>query len=304
MRFTSLRYEIATLALLLLVSCSSEGSKTSNNTSGGLLPGKSELTGYVRTTTPISYGRDKAWDNLGANADRILYNGFQQATTATYESSDKARKLLLEILQFKNPIRAFAIFGFLRPPEAQPVELQPKGYINRDTLVFVKGAYVGRVIGSNPNSEKDMIQAAKAMLGKLPDSEMLPEQLQMLPREGMIPNTEKVNLDDVDGETQRSNLFSAKYLSGSDTVQIFVQLDPDPYGGPANAVKDFIGEKGKIKDYVMESGYQALTGQNEQGEFVFCAINQNVLCTVVGRIDQKAAQDLVDKTFALVPKTP
>ena len=301
MRFASLRYEIATLTLLLFVSCSSQESKTSDDTLGGLLPGQSELSGYVRTATPISYNRDKAWDHLGANADKMLYNGFQQATTATYTSTDKARTLTLEIMQFTEPVRAFAIFGFLRQPGARPVELQPQGYINRDTLVFVKGVHVGRVIGSNPKSETDLIQAAKAMLGKLTDSVMAPAQLQMFPREDMLPNTQSVTLDDIEGQTHRSNLFSAKYLSGSDTVQLFLQLDP--YGGPTFAVSEFIGKKGQVKNYLMDCGYQALTGQNDQGQLVFCALDKNVLCTVVGRIDQKAAQDLVNKTFALAAKT-
>ncbi len=302
MRSASLRYGIATLSLLLFVSCSSQESKTSDDTSGGLLPGQCELSGYVRRATPISFNRDKAWDHLGANADKMLYNGFQQATTATYASSDKAHTLTLEIMQFRDPVRAFAIFAFLRQPGARPVELQPQGYINRDTLVFVKGVHVGRVIGSNPNAETDLIQAAKAMLGKLSDSVLLPAQLQMFPREGMVPNTEIVTLDDIEGQTRGSNLFSAKYLSGSDTVQIFIQLNP--YGGPTIAVKEFIDDKGQIKSYLMDYGYQALTGQNEQGQLVFCAVDKNVLCTVVGRIDQKAAQDLVNKTFALAAKTP
>jgi hypothetical protein len=302
MRFATLGYEIVTLTLLFFVSCSSQEPKTSDDTPGGLLPGQSELSGYVRTTTPISYNRDKAWDHLGANADKMLYNGFQQATTATYASSDKASKLTLEIMQFTDPVRAFAIFGFLRQPGARPVELQPLGYINRDTLVFVKGVHVGRVIGLSPNAETDLMLAAKAMLGKLSDSVLLPAQLQMFPPEGMVPNTETVTLDDIEGQTHRSNLFSAKYLSGSDTVQMFLQLDP--YGGPTIAVKEFIGDKGQIKSYLMDCGYQALTGQNEQGQLVFCALEKNVLCTVVGRIDQKAAQDLVNKTFALAAKTP
>ncbi|TFH54332.1 MAG: hypothetical protein E4G91_11295 [Candidatus Zixiibacteriota bacterium] len=251
---------------------------------------------------PISYNRDQAWDHLGANADKMLYNGFQQATTATYASSDKARTLTLDIMQFKDPVRAFAIFCFLRQPGAQTVELQPQGYINRDTLVFVKGVHVGRVIGSDAIAETDLMLAAKSMLGKLSDSVSLPMQVLMFPREGMVPNTETVTLDDIEGQTHRSNLFGAEYLSGSDTLQLFLQLNP--FGGPTLAVKEFIGDKGKIKSYLMDCGYQALTGQDEQGQLVFCALDKNVLCTVVGRIDQKTAQDLVDKTFALAAKTP
>jgi hypothetical protein len=296
MRFALLRYKIATLTLLIFISCSSQEARTSNDTPGGLLPGQNELSGYVRTAMPISYNRDKAWDHLGANTDKMLYNGFQLATTATYVSSDKAHSLTLEIMQFRDPVRAFAIFGFLRQPGARPVELQPQGYINGDTLVFVKGVHVGRVIGSNPNAESDLILAAKAMLGKLSESILLPTQLQMLPREGIVPNTETVNLDDIEGQTAQSNFFSAKYLFGSDTVQLFLQLDS--YGGPTTAVDQFIGEKGKVMNYLTDCGYQALSGENEQGQFVFCAIDKNVQCTVVGKTDQKAAQDLVNKAFA------
>jgi len=300
MRFATLGYEIVTLTLLFFISCSSQEPKTSDDTSGGLLPGQSELSGYVRTATPSSYNRDKVWDHLGANADKMLYNGFQQATAATYASNDKARTLTLEIMQFKDPVRAFAIFGFLRQPGARPVELQPLGYINRDTLVFVKGVHVGRVIGSIPNAETDLMLAAKAMLGNLSDSVLLPAQLQMFPREGMIPNTETVNLDDIEGQNRRSNVFSAKYLLGSDTTQLYFQITN--YGSPTIAVNEYIGSQGRVKNYLVDRGYQALTGEDGQGRFVFCALHKNVLCTIIGNIDQKAAQDLADKTFAMAAK--
>jgi hypothetical protein len=302
MKFASLRYGIATLILLLSVSCSSEESKTSDDTTGSLLPGPSELSGYVRTDAPLSYNRDKAWDHLGDNTDKILYNGFQHAATATYASSDKTRRLTLEIMQFNDPVRAFAIFAFLRQPGARPAELQPLGYINRDTLVFVKGVHVGRVIGSNPSVESDLMLAARAMLGKLSDSVLLPTELQSLPREGLIPNTEAASLDDIEGPTSRSNRVSAKYLLGADTVQLFLQLDSSPTAGPSEVVKEFIGNKGQIKDFLLDCEYQALTGQDEQGQFVLCALDKNVMCTVIGKIDQKTAQDLVNKTFALAAK--
>jgi hypothetical protein len=302
MRLASLRYEIAVLTLLLFVACSSQESKTSFESANLSLPSQSELAGYTPIAAPISYNRDKAWDHLGANADKMLYNGFKQATTATYASSDKTRRLTLEIMQFSDPVRAFAIFGYLRQPGARPVELQPLGYIDRDTLVFVRGVHVGRVIGSSPSVETDLILAAKAMLGKLTDSLLLPVQLQMLPREGVIPNSETVNLDDVEGQTLRSNVFGAKYLSGSDTVQLYLQLTS--YGSPTIAVNEYIGDGGKVTNYLMDCGYQALTGQDELGRFVFCALDKNVLCTVVGKTDQKAAQELVNKAFALAAKTP
>jgi hypothetical protein len=301
MRLALVRYTIATLTLLLLISCGSQEPKTSTDTSDGLLPGQSELSGYARTAAPISFGRDKAWDYLGANTDKMLYNGFQHGTTATYASSDKDRTLTLQIIQFKDPLRAFAIFGFLRQPGSRLLELQPQGCIGRDTLVFVKGAFVGRLVGTNPKSENDLIQAAKAMLGRLPDNAPLPAQLQMLPREGMVPSTETVSLDDIEGQNRRSNLFGAKYLVGADTVQLFMYLDPE--GGLALAVSEFIGEKGKIKNYLMDCGYEALTGLDKQGRAVFCALDKNVLCTVVGCNDEKAAKNLADRTFALAAKT-
>jgi hypothetical protein len=300
MRFAEFGYRIVTLTLLLLVACGSQGSKTSGDTSGGLLPGQSEISGYVQTASPTSYDRGKAWDHLGANADKMLYNGFQQGTAATYTSSDKTRTLTLEIMQFTDPVRAFAIFGYLRQPGAKLVDLQPRGYINRDTLVFVRGVHVGRVISSTTNAEADLMLAAKAMLGKLSDSLQLPKQLQMFPQEGIIPNTETVSLDDIEGQNLRSNVFNAKYLSGSDTVQLFLQLTT--YGSPTVAVNEYIGSRGKVTNYLMDRGYQALTGQDEYGQLVFCALQKNVLCTVVGRIDQKTAQDLVDKAFALAIK--
>jgi hypothetical protein len=300
MRFTSLRYGIISLILILFVSCSSQETKTTDDSLSSALPGKSELTGFAQTTTPIAYSRDKAWDHLGSSSDKFLYNGFQRGAIAQYASDDKTRKLSLEVLQFSDPIRAFAIYSFLRPPFSKAAEVAPLGCIGRDTLLFVKGVHVGRVIGSSPTTENDMLMAAKVVLGKLSDSVMLPVQVGIFPHDGMIPNTETVTLDDIEGQNWNSNLFGVQYLFGADTAHVYLRLGTDD--GPTVAVKRFLGGKGLIKNYLMDCGYQALTGQDESGRYVLCAVDKQVLCTVVGKVDQKTAQGIVDKIFAAAAK--
>ena len=175
-----------------------------------------------------------------------------------------------------------------------------KGYLANDTLVFVKDVYVGRVVSSYANAENDMIQAAKVTLGRIADSATLPMQLQYFPREGMIPHSETVTLDDIGGHDFHSDLFSAKYLLGNDTAALYVRLNPE--GGPAVVVTEFIGNDGQIKDYLLEAGYQAMVGQDKSGKLVYCAIDKGILCTVIGNIDRSRAQQLVNQTFALAEK--
>jgi hypothetical protein len=294
------RYGVFTLLLLLCVSCSSKETKTADGSLAGLLPAKSELAGFTRVSKPVQIDRNNGWDRLGANGDKLLYNGFQQLATAQYTAPDESRRLTLDLLQFQDEVRAFAIFTFLRRPGAKPVDLQPTGYLASDTLLFVKGTYLGRFVSSYANAESDLIQAAKVTLGKIADSAELPIQLQYFPREGMIPHSETVTLDDVGGHNQRSELFGAKYLLGNDTAALYIRLNPE--GGPAVVVEEFIGKEGQIKDYLLDAGYQVMVGQDETGRLVYCAVDEGLLCTVVGAIDRKLAEQLVAQTFAIASK--
>lgn len=291
---------IISVALLLFISCGSKETATTNTSIGsaleGLLPANSELSGFTQTDAPSSFNRDKAWDHLGKEADKFLYNGFQECAKAKYKASEGKRSFTLELMRFENPVRAFAIYTFLRTPFAKPVALDPLGYVGGDTLVFVRGAYVGRAIGASSGMENDLTAAAKAMMSKLSDSVKLPAQVLLFPKEGTIPNTETVTLDDIEGQTWDSNLFGRKYLIGNDTVQIYVRLET--VDGPTVAVKRFIGDKGRIQSYILDSGCQAMTATNERGQLVFCGVDKGVLCTVVGNVDQKTAQDLVNQVYA------
>jgi hypothetical protein len=106
-----------------------------------------------------------------------------------------------------------------------------------------------------------------------------------------------VTLDDINGQTWDSNLFGVKYLHGTDTLSVYLRLET--VDGPTVAVKRFIGDKGKIKSYLMDCGYQAMTATNEQGQLVFCAVDKGVLCTVIGKVDEAVAKEKVNQIFAL-----
>ncbi len=301
MKADLMRYVIALLLLSLTASCSSDNTKTADNNSGPSIPAGAEFTGFSVSGTPKAFDRGGAWDNLGDKADKFLYNGFEKGMSTQYVSDDKARNLKIDVMKFSEPERAYGLYLYLRPAKSHPVDVQPLGCFGKDTLLFVKGSYLGRAVGSYSNSETDLILASRMALSKITDSVMLPVQVQYYPAEGMIPNSQTVLLDDIGGMSVQSNLFGASYLVDGDTVHVYVQANPG--AGPTMAVSKFIGKEGRVKDYLMDSDTQALTGTDGQGRYVYCAVRNNVLCAIVGRIDLKAEQELADKCFALAAKS-
>jgi hypothetical protein len=295
MKRSSVMFSAIVLIFIFAASCSSSDSKGPQAVPNALLPTVDEMAGFAHVMSAADFARDKAWDHLGSSADKWLYNGFQSGMTAQYASADHDRKLTLEEFEFSDPGRAFAIYCYIRPPQYQTVDLNPAGYVGHDTLVFVKGVHVGRVIASYGKAENEMIAAAKLMLSKLSDSVLLPVQLKYFPTEGLIANSETVTLDDIEGVNKKSNRYSAAYRLGADSVRMYLRFNPAD--GPTLAVQEFVGSKGQIKDYIMDSGYQALTGLDESGRLVYCALDKGVLCTIVGNVDLKAAQGLANQMF-------
>jgi hypothetical protein len=287
--------------VLVLTGCGERDPKA-QVTAGQLLPGKSDLSGLTLIDSVKSFDRGKVWDYLGQDADRFLYNGFQILWAAQYASSDGSRKLKVDLTQFADPIKAFALYSFYRSPNDKFIDVVTDGCIAKDTLLFYKGAYLGRAVAAYANSESDLIAVAKLVTDRITDTTSALPQLKLFPREGLIPHSETVSLDDIGGPNDQSNLWSADYAIGGDTVTLHFRLNVSE-AGMISASSEFVGRQGSITEYLLEAGYQSFIGQNGEKEPVFCALNKGVFCAVTGFADKKIAQQLVKQLFeSALPK--
>ena len=290
-----------TIAMLLVLSCGSESAKPPQDEFGLVLPDKPEMTTFKRLDDIKVFTRGSIWNYFGQSADLYLYNGFQKLAVSRYSSAtDRSHKFVAEVMQYNNPTRALAIYSHFRSSNSKHLELPATGAFWGDTLLFLKGTYVGRIIGDFSKPEEDLTAFAKLAVAKINDTDSLPAQLSLLPREGMIPFTETVNLDDLQGQGIHSNLFGAKYIINDDTLTLAFRLNS--YEVLNTAVGEFLGKEGTIKEYILDAGYQSLIGESKEGRPSYCALNQGVFVAVSDFNDKQSAKTLIERLFASVLK--
>jgi hypothetical protein len=280
--------------ILLAVSCSSKQEAREVDTSS-LLPGDSQITGFSKIDSAATYDRSTLFSLLGPSADLYLYNGFQNLRWQRYAADSGSGNITIELFQISNPRNCFALYSQERKPQYQQVQVGAEGWLHGDTLVFMKSKYIVKLIGSSPNEGSALEAAASIVADKIKGNEPLPEELALFPKAGMIPNSTRLTMKDFLGESGLSDVFSASYLEGADTVTFSFRLGSD--NNITDVIRHYIGDNGSITGLDINAGYQVLTGHTPEVGNLLTTVRDGVLCFVTGFTDKKSAEELISDFF-------
>jgi len=112
--------------------------------------------------------------------------GFDAGESAHYQAA--GRRLEMIALRAKDSTGAFGMFQWLRPADAQPVEIGERAVESGQTAVFQFGNYVFILRGARPEMEH-----LETLLSILPrfESNAAPPLAKQLPRRAVVPNSER-----------------------------------------------------------------------------------------------------------------
>lgn len=281
-------------ALLLNISCGGKQEAAAIDISS-LLPGNSQVVGFSQVDSAATYDRGDVFNLLGPSADLYLYNGLQKVRWQRYVADDGSGNLIIEVFRISNPRNCFALYSQKRKPQYRQVEVGTSGCLNGDTLLFMKSNYLVRLFGSSPNATSALQAAAVTVADNIKGNEPLPEELSLFPKAGMIPNSARLTMKEFLGESELSNVFSASYLEGSDTVAFSFRLGSD--NKVTDVVRHYIGANGSITGLDINAGYQVLTGHTPEVGNLLTTVRNGVLCFVTRFTDRKSAEQLVADFF-------
>ncbi|MGB5107884.1 MAG: DUF6599 family protein [Candidatus Zixiibacteriota bacterium] len=290
---------ISTLALaftiLALLACSSTREpENPMDAMRSLLPGKSSLSGLALKDSAIAYERNTVWDYLGQSSEVFLNNGLDKVALGNYVSSDNSRAIAIELVLYREPVNAFTMYSLYRNPAGRFVEVPTEGHLIADTLRFIKGSYVGRIVRSGEIPDDNLIRAAKMISDKITDTtNAFPPQLALFPAEGRIPHSETLHLRDQARHDELPEFYGCKYIVEGDTMTLYFLLNSRV--GLPTATETFIGQKGNIDNWLMDGTNQSMVGKHPDFGAVFCSIDKGTLAVITGFSDRKNAQALAER---------
>lgn len=294
----SMRY-LFTLGLmltsLLMTSCGGD-SENPEKALTGLLPGSDEIMNFTASGEDSVYDRNTVWNYIGPNADTYLYNGLQLLARRQFNAEDGADSLVVELFEFQEPRQAFALYSLLREMGFPEVAVGAQAYLRGDTLVSLKNRYLVKTFGSLSGDDPKVEEAARITVDKIKTDTPLPEELGNFPEEGLLPRSIQLTARGFMGQTELTDVFSASYLIGSDTLVFSFRLGSD--NQIANVVKEYMSDAGIITGLEIEGGNQVLIGEDPSLGNLYTTLREGTLCFVTGYSDAATARKLVSDFFA------
>jgi hypothetical protein len=168
--------------------------------------------------------------------------------------------------------------------------------VRGDTLISLKNKYLVKAYGSLNGDESKVEEVAHITADKIKTGTPLPEELKLFPEQGLLPRSIRLTARNFMGQTELTDVFSASYLVGSDTLIFSFRLGSD--NQIANVVREYMSDAGIITGLEIEGGNQVLVGKDPKLGNLYTTLREGTLCFVTGYSDAADARRLVSDFFA------
>lgn len=176
---------------------------------------------------PESFSPDNLYDKIDGKAELYLAAGFVRMRCQRFALKDHPDDWVeWFVYQMSGVPQAFSVFSTQRRSEGQPLDFSEYAYRTPNALFFTSGSnYIEAVAssGSEPmmNAALQMAQRFVAAGVKNPEPAALGE-MQMLPRENLVPASEALQTSDAFGFDQFKNVYTAQYNLDGTELMAFV----------------------------------------------------------------------------------
>jgi hypothetical protein len=181
--------------------------------------------------TPEQFTPENLYDKIDGKAELYLAAGFVQMRCQRFALRAAPDQWFeWAIYDMGTLPRAFSVFSTQRRPEGKPLNLTPYAYRTQNALYFVSGSNYVEAVASD--ASESLVTAMLAMAGGFVAADAtvnqpLPE-LGVFPTEGLVPNSQSLQITDAFGFDQLKNVFTAQYRLADATLMAFVASCSDP----------------------------------------------------------------------------
>ncbi|MCX6826263.1 MAG: hypothetical protein NTV06_03190 [candidate division Zixibacteria bacterium] len=189
------------------------------------LPDKIEGADLVRSSDIRIFAGQILWEYIAGGAEIYQQYNFIEVATANYKSG--ASELVADIYRFDNDIDAYGLYTIFRPEKLSLARIGTEGFTGPGSVIFVKGAYLVRLLGYEESETTN--RALATLAGEidkiLPGDKKHPGAFSLFPDSSVIGSTDKYYSQAFLDYKFLPCFFSQKYLLDGDTVTLFFSSD-------------------------------------------------------------------------------
>jgi hypothetical protein len=189
-----------------------------------LLEGTVTAVGWSIIEGPAGYDRDTLYEYLDGGAERYISHGFRRLVSARAARSGTSRfEVTVDVFDMGSPLGAFAIFRSIVPADAPRRPLGTEGYAAGNVVAAWDGrVYVHAEVdrGSAEAVGETERAVAKICAGVAGDGSF-PSVLAPLPREGLVPRSERYDARDLLGHDFLPGGVRASYVIDGQSGEVF-----------------------------------------------------------------------------------
>ncbi len=210
--------------------------------------------GFQAMLNGESYDGETLFEKINGKAPLYLEAGFRSLNTRRFAKIGDER-LWMEVFAYDmgDARNSFSVFSQQRREDARDLPALGYAYISSGSLFFAKGRFYVEIIGSAGSDllEAGIIEAGTRVAASVPDGprDRITE-LDLFDRNLTVPGSEKFYVKSAFGYGKFTNLYTARYRAGTQTVTVFAgkregQADAEAI---ANGYRKFLlGNGGSVK---------------------------------------------------------
>jgi hypothetical protein len=200
-----------------------------------LLP-TDQVDGWVLRETPRTYTPEDLYEYIDGNADLFLSYGFDHAVIGDYVPAGGGQAwITVDVYDMGAPLHAFGVYRAEKPTEVAPLDLGTEAYLSEGMLAFWQGAYYVKVLLIDGEVEEAAHRLSEVVAGRIETEQSLPSELQLLPAERRIPDSERYLKTSALGHRFLNEVVAAEYQLGDGVASAYVS----DQGVPATAAQAF-----------------------------------------------------------------
>jgi hypothetical protein len=241
-----------------------------------LLP---EMEYWSLTESAKDYFPETLYEYIDGAAEIYLGYDFKQLIVGQYEKKDSQASLSVEIYDMGREKNAFGIYSAERFPDTRFIPVGNQGYLEEGSLNFLINRYYIKLLcfDCGKESENFLKHFSEAILKRIHNEGQLPFLLDVFPKEGLVPNTEKFILHNFLGYNFFHDGYLADYRLGDLEFECFLIEGRD--GKEAqNMLDKFIAARGEGNTEEIPSGFHL---KDRYYEHIFLARVENYLAGVM-----------------------
>ena len=264
-------FRIAFFGYFAIIFLSGTSLVEKNNSSPlSLLP---KLDSWQITEDPQNYFPETLFEYINGAAEAYLSYNFEELIVAEYRDKKTEASVAIEIYDMGKVENSFGIYSAERFPESHFLTLGIQGYVEEGALNFLIGKYYVKLLcfECEELSDQHLKLFSQKIVERVEGKSDFPPILDVFPREGRIPYTEKFVLRNFMGYSFLHDGYRASYKIEDFEFECFI-IEGKTNEESQSMLKQYLTGKGKdniqeislgfrIKDRYYQNIFLARIGQ-------------------------------------------